>query len=301
MEENDSSLSFMTGWHCINNAFDLLNSSVRMLQTFEERSYNYNDNDLKPALISASTAVELLLKAKIVVKNWKSLFQDVEKANKVNFISGDFFSINLENCFKRIEEIYPLKIEPSLIKRLKTIRKVRNKIVHFHYGTDKAELISLVSECIDIFIEFYRAFIFKDFYEEKDRTLGVDHDLKNVKAYVNVRMETISQKLKLSKRPKTYHLSECFNCDKDAYIIEDKTLKCLFCQNSLTIKEFASDISERENLVKVCMECGYESLIVNCHGDNNWECIICGFFTETPTRFIISDTITTNNSLRLDI
>jgi hypothetical protein len=120
----------------------------------------------------------------------------------------------------RIEEISDTNFSDKTKKDIEKIRQIRNKIAHFHYDTKSEEFISFISIGLNIFIEFYRNYVFADFCEDKDRTQDIDADLKDVKNYVINRLITLKEKYKSFDKPKTYYFTECNNCYQDAFINE---------------------------------------------------------------------------------
>ncbi len=300
MNSTDSTLSFKTALNLLDNAFKFVEPAISTLKKFETHSYSYVEKELQTAILSVTTGVELILKAKIAAKDWRELFQNPNKSDRRKFLSGEFYSLRLEDCISRIEILYKVQINQNHKTEFDQIRQIRNKLIHFYLDVDRLECITLIATCIDIFIEFYRDFIITELFEEYDRTAKIDNTLKYVQEYVRIRLKSINKKLDSSVRPLTYHLSECGNCEQDTYIIKDnKEIKCLFCGFTRRIEEIAKEWSENRQ-TKRCPTCDLESLFLNYNGDDSWECFLCGYYTDTPTRFLLKNGTTTFDSKRLD-
>lgn len=267
MNCSDSSLSFRMGLKLLDNAFSFIESAIVVLKRFETDSYSYDNNELRSAILSAATGVEVILKAKIAAQDWRELFQFIHKADRNKLLSGEFYSVKLEDCISRIEKLYSFQITLHYKGELDRIRQIRNKLVHFYYDFDRNEFMTLVATCIDIFIEFYKEFIEAEFYEEYDRTSKIDNTLKYVEEYVSIRLKSAGKRLEVSVRPLTYHLSECGSCGQDTYVIRDnKEICCLFCGLSYMIEEKAEEWSEnRQN--KKCSHCHVKSMFSNSGND----------------------------------
>ena len=287
----------------LDNAFDLLFPSIDLLRKFDGKIFfNSDKRELKTALIAATIAVELLLKTKIASINWTQIFQHPTKADRQKIIRGDFYSVKFEDCIGRIESISSIKFADKIKDDIEKIRKIRNKLIHFHYDTNSNEFITTISVALDVFIEFYRNYILNDYYEDEDRTQQIDGDLKNVKAYVAVRLGTLKERYKASDKPKTYYFIECINCLQDAFILEDAyTVKCIFCGTTTDIKDMAESYSNCQNKIKTCPECMRESMAA-IHSseaeEEAWQCIICGHYINQPQIWLLENGISSLDSVR---
>jgi len=293
MDNENLKMNIRTSSNILNNSFDLLYPTIEIFKRFDGKFFSsVDDRELKAALITVTTSIELLLKSKIASIDWKQLFQSYAKADKNKLESGDFFSVKLEDCLTRIESISKIRFSDKTKSDIDKIRKIRNKITHYHIESNSDEFVSLISVGLDIFIEFYRNYIFNDFCEDKDRTSKIDNELKKIKKYVGIRILTLNEKFKESERPKTFYFCECSNCLQDAFIILNKNVvKCIFCGQEDDIKwvaEFHSNFNEN---TKVCPKCEFHSMSA-IHSseveDEAWDCIICGHFINRPRHWRIS-------------
>ncbi len=275
----------------LDNSFDILFSAVEIIKPFNDKTHSsVNIKELKAGLITTITGVELILKSKIASIDWKLLFQNVKDADIRALYSGDFKSVNFDSCLKIIEQYTSIRFDKRTKDNIEDIRKIRNKIVHYYTTDTQTQLIAYISVGLDVFIEFYRSYIFNDFCEEVDRTNHIEYELKCVQEFVRSRLLTLKEKYKNFKRPNTPYFSECSSCLQDAFIILDKeTVRCVFCGKIENIKQFTMDYSSLENQVRFCPNCKFESMAASHLEDEEdaWDCVICGFFINKSRKWKI--------------
>jgi len=296
INHDDVKINIRVSHELLNNAFDFLNIPLEILKKYNRLycyySRHWDNYKLKAALLNVTIGVELILKAKIASISWRELFQEAPNSNKENLISGNFNSVKLKDCIPRIKRISKIKFSKDIeyrIKKIRQIRQIRNKVIHFYFDTKKENFISLASYGMDFFIEFYRSYIFSDFCEEKDRTKKIDCELSHIKDYLSVRMHTISEKIKNLPRPNTNYFKECPDCLQDAFILKDnETTQCLYCGRTDNIKDLAEFYSNYKSQTKICPSCDRNSMAA-VHTSKNeqeaWDCIICGYYINRPQKW----------------
>lgn len=106
----------------VNNAIDFLRRS-----TFElEGSPKYS-------VINFHAAIELFLKARLMVEHWSLIISKPDQANLAKFLSGDFHSVGMEEAIKRLGGIASEEISKDEKDCFNHIREHRNKLVHFFH------------------------------------------------------------------------------------------------------------------------------------------------------------------------
>lgn len=290
MNSENFKMNIQISSNILNNSFDLLYPTIEIFNRFDGKMFSVaDDKELKGALITVTTSIELLLKSKIASIDWTQLFQRHTEADKNKLLRGDFDSVNFNKCLTRLESISQIKFSDKTKSDINKIREIRNKITHFHFDTKCDEFISLISVGLDIFIEFYRNYIFIDLCEDKDRTKEIDNELKGIKKYVNTRIMTLNEKFKTSDRPKTFYFCECSNCLQDAFIIKDKnTVKCIFCGHEDNINWIAEIHSNFNGNTRHCPKCKFHSMTaIHSKEDEKeaWDCVICGHFINKPRQW----------------
>jgi hypothetical protein len=106
MDSENFKMNIRTSTNILNNSFDLLYPTIEIFKRFDGKMFSISDDkELKAALITTTTCVELLLKSKIASIDWAQLFQTQTKSDKNRLLNGDFFSVKFEDCLSRIENI----------------------------------------------------------------------------------------------------------------------------------------------------------------------------------------------------
>ena len=306
MDYENQTINIRTSTNILNNSFDLLYSTIDILKRFDDsKSISNNPIELKVAIISIASSVELLLKAKIASIDWKQLFIEPKDANLELLNNGKIFSLGFNKCLKRIEKNSNILFDKLTKAKIDKIRIIRNKIAHLHFEANEENYATLISIGLDFFIEFYRNYILLDFHEEVDRTKNINEELKKIQEFVKQRLLTFSEKYKMHLKPKTYYFSECNNCYQDSFIIyNEHVVKCVYCNNENLIKEVAQFHSTFDVEPKKCPECNLNSM-ASIHKKEDeeeaWDCVICGYFINKPRQWIISidGNLRSKNSIKI--
>lgn len=107
--------------HVVTNAFDFLEKS---LDEFEGRNYKYS-------VINFCAAVELFLKARLLVEHWTLILQRNEELNLTAFLSGDFNSAGLNEIKNRLEKVVRDGLSKQASDAFQILTNHRNKAIHF--------------------------------------------------------------------------------------------------------------------------------------------------------------------------
>jgi hypothetical protein len=106
----------------VENAIDFLKRSVAEIK----KSPKYS-------VINFCSAVEILLKARLVREHWSLILAKPELADVIRSKSGDFISVSMEEAIRRLDSVCNEKISLDTREAFKTIRNHRNKLVHFFH------------------------------------------------------------------------------------------------------------------------------------------------------------------------
>ncbi|MCK9487882.1 MAG: hypothetical protein M0Q42_00490 [Xanthomonadales bacterium] len=107
----------------IRNAFDFLGRSIDDLQAHPKYS-----------VINFYSAVELLLKARLLKEHWSLIVAKPDEADKAKFLRGDFKSVALDEANKRLAKIVGDGLTDDELKCFNGLRKERNQMVHFAHA-----------------------------------------------------------------------------------------------------------------------------------------------------------------------
>ena len=122
----------------VGNGFDFLNKSMKEF-----------DTDPKFSVIHFYTALELFLKARLLVEHWTLILTKPESGHLGKFKVGDFQSINLKDAHLRLIDIVQDGLTPDEYKCFDELRNHRNRMVHFFHTAmtaKKSEMENIVSQ-----------------------------------------------------------------------------------------------------------------------------------------------------------
>lgn len=112
----------------IENALDFLTKSISDLELFPKYS-----------VINFYSAVELLVKARLLAEHWSLVVSKKQDADLAGFLSGDFQSVTLDEAAMRLQKAVGSALTDQEIKSFRNVRKHRNKMVHFFHEADSIE------------------------------------------------------------------------------------------------------------------------------------------------------------------
>ncbi len=123
----------------------LKNSLAFLLEGIEQIESNP-----RQSIVSFWTGVELFIKSILVEEHWSLIVRDTNHVDHERFVSGDFASIDFSQSILLLEHIFNIELDKKTRSALDTLRKHRNKIVHF---TDQEIANKNALELCDIFVE----------------------------------------------------------------------------------------------------------------------------------------------------
>lgn len=236
----------------VENALDFLNKSNSELE-----------NTPKHAIISFYTAVELILKARLMAEHWTLVVSRKQEPDWENFKKGNFQSVTLEQAAARLKKVIGSGLTKEEYSVFDEIRKHRNKMVHFFHeistqqegekfrtGAAKQHLkawyflIQLIRSKWDN--------VFADWLHEFDK---FDQSLKRIHEYLGVVFARKSEEISLLKA-EGFLIYECPSCKFNAQkhssaersLYESVCLVCGLTESCIRI---------------VCEDCGTEIVFRN--------------------------------------
>jgi hypothetical protein len=250
---------------------------------FVESAVNYARQDRqeqwKFAVLHLTTALELLLKARLALEDPKQLAARSTPITERQFEQGDFRTVGIEDCIERLARMCRFCLNQRERAVIETLRGLRNRVVHYINPSNSNELKAAVGAGLNLFIEINNA----EFRDEEPfgakTTSQVVVELHKCDDFVKERLASLSNQLRSSPRPRTHHTDECSHCLQDATVIDGDDVRCLFCGHGEAIQEFAEGISV-DRSVETCPECGRQSVAKHQWKDcePTYECFCCGHF-----------------------
>ncbi len=241
---------------------------------------------LKHALATLADGVELLLKARLEMKDWCLVFKDVDQANRQKYEAGDFQSIVFEQAVKRLENICSVQIPNSHLAIINKLRQLRNRIRHFAVSTDNRAANSLIAKTFSFAIEFVTEHLQAVHGELDDELTRLKELLFDYDAFIESRMEEIQSELK-----EAYCVVRCPVCLQNAFVLGDDDPVCKFCLHKTDGQSAASEWIDRfgrfqslkdsliEPQIRGCPNCGIEACVdmnIETDGRRGHVCFVCG-------------------------
>lgn len=130
----------------------MFDSLVRNALDFLQRSVNELQESPKYSMIDFCTAIELFLKARLLIEHWVLIYTDPKQANLNKFYKGDFKSVGMDDAIARLNSVL---ISSPITKETKEafdrIREHRNSLIHFFHPTytnklDNTSIQNVVAE-----------------------------------------------------------------------------------------------------------------------------------------------------------
>lgn len=104
----------------------------------------------RQSIVSFWTGVELFIKSILVEEHWSLIVKDTRRINHEDFENGDFVSIDFLHSIELLENVFDVALEKKTKTAFDTIRKHRNKIIHFN----NPQIVNRNAfELCDIFVE----------------------------------------------------------------------------------------------------------------------------------------------------
>lgn len=264
----------------LKGSHEFVQSAVKYANDNEEISWRF-------AALHLASSIELLLKSKLAEEHWSLVFANPDKASIDNLQTGDFQSVDIATLQKRLNNICGIELPNRDKELIKKLRKIRNKIIHFHITISKNSIKSITAESLNTYIEFHNKHIAPNWVDYSDIGYELSQKLTEFREFLTTRLGSLSNVLSNSNRPKTNYFWECARCLQDATVcIDDNNVKCLFCGEVQDIADLAEFYSENE-IVESCPSCGIQSYVVTStkNDKKNLECIICGSFVGSPQQW----------------
>ncbi|WP_421671757.1 hypothetical protein [Rahnella sp. EDr1-12] len=271
------------------NAIDFLESSI-------------DDLDKRPnnSIVDFYTAIELFLKARLMLEHWTLILADPGKANKQSFSVGDFNSVYFNDAVQRLKSILGIRLDDNILKNFMALGAHRNQIVHFahtEYSSTQANKAGVVAQQWSSWHHLYNLLTvewkgeFINFQKELDR---VHQRMLKQKEFLNARFNEISKDIEILKLKKI-KVVKCRQCGLEAGKVNDThrwgdDYQCLVCESQGVAVEQVKDTLPCPNCKapfeffspdnNKCPKCSHEittnALITLCRdvyvtGDDWWE------------------------------
>lgn len=214
----------------------------------------------KYSVIHFCSAIELFLKAKLMLEHWSLIDQEPKSANLSKFLAGIFRSVSIDETIDRLESIANIRISKEAQRSFSEIRTHRNKMVHF-FHEDYAEVRDNTIQTV--VIEQARAWFYlhklltqdwnADFAAYQERIADLHRLVSTKRAYLQAKFDALLPSIQKGHE-RGVVFSRCNFCKFPA--VKNKPLlanldsgECLICN------------SHSNTLRETCPACGEEIFI----------------------------------------
>lgn len=217
----------------LENGLDFIRSGLKHITANESKF------DLKYAVLHISAGIELVLKDRLMREDWKLVFADLTQADEKKLKSGNFISVSLWECLKRLDENCPFGAPEK--KPLEKFKNLRNPIEHFAMNHSQAALEAstaiVLSQLLDFIIEAY---------EEDDLSADESELLQEIRTKLGEFHKLTTTRLALIQPVLDEHkgehgfgkVVECPSCLQET-LMADCDVLCAFCGYAATDTEAA--------------------------------------------------------------
>src|SRR3972149_11333392 len=190
------------------NALDFLEIAARQLEKSPKQS-----------LINFTAAVELFLKARLMIEHWSLIVDKPQSAKIKDFLNGNFRSVTPTEAIQRLENIASEVISSHEQNAFKKIVDHRNKLVHFFHAdyakAKKSAVERVLLEQIQAWFYLHRLLIQcweKHFLKFENRIKKVDKLIKNNRKYLEGKFKALLPDIDKLKK-KGVEFVTCNKCD----------------------------------------------------------------------------------------
>jgi hypothetical protein len=276
----------------VGNGLDYLDSAVTHLHDAP------TPRDLKYAVLHLHSAVEVLLKARLMREDWSLIFADPGKATHAAFTTGDFGSIGVKETLTRLRERADVELSEKAQESFKRLTGVRNKLQHFGLKEQALAVEKLVGEVLDALLVFIGQHLEPGAKPEEEEPLREARELiwketARIRMLVDARTRRITPELE----EKSAYIVTCPDCLQLTLELgeEGEAGRCLLCYRTWhdpeeTAGDYAWSVLHRSSYeaikggdkppVRTCPACDWEALVddVMVRVDEDiprWVCFNC--------------------------
>jgi hypothetical protein len=224
---------------------EMFDSLVRNAIDFLEHSAFELEEKPKYSVINFCTAVELFLKARLMLEHWNLIYEDPKIANFTQFLQGNFKSVGMIDAIGRLKKVVDLEITEDEEKCFDKIREHRNQLIHFfnkaYINKPDAKIVeSVVAEECKGWFYLYQLLTKKwknEFLDHISEIERLNKLMLGRRKYLQAKFSALSSDIKKYKK-KGIKFSICQACGyepgKQSVIAEPLiSTDCLVCETQL--------------------------------------------------------------------
>lgn len=233
---------------------DIINNMVKtaldFLQSAVEELRKQKSTRLKYAVIHFHTAMEMLIKVRLLSEHWSLIFADSRQINIGKFESGDFTSVMFQDAIDRVNSISrPPELSKNAKPYFKELATHRNRMIHFYSDLDSQKL-DIIKAQLNAWYYLHELCAHKwAFMKDYDKDISdIDSQYRELGKYLDVIYEEKGHEINVLKKKELLFLL-CPSCNFNAFNHgkEYNMLHSAYCM--------VCGFSERESLLIKCRTC----------------------------------------------
>jgi hypothetical protein len=233
----------------------------RLFQSLVESAVNFAEKSLeelkqqnpKHSLINFCTALELFLKARLMLEHWTLVVSNPARANPQTFEQGDFHSVSMDEAIERLENVVGDKFSIQEKKIFGVIREQRNRMIHFFDPVSatkrnkNVERVAAQEYSGWYYLHLILTGRWKKEFKIVQKTINdLGRDLHQLRGFLRVKFEALGPSIAQEKEKGVRH-RRCTRCRFPAYrpVAEQSsppgssllTASCMVCELSEVFME----------------------------------------------------------------
>ncbi len=211
------------------SAFDFLSSARSDLEIYP-----------KYAVIHFATAIELILKARLLREHWALTVSVSGEADRKNFQNGTAKTVTLDQSIKRLENIAAEKLPAGAAEAFKVIAAHRNRMIHFFHEIDSSEAeealrTKVTKELLTGW--YYLVQILRNwesyFSEYQEQVVDIENRMGSLRSYLLIAFEKKESQIAYD-RESGVEFRNCSSCSYDSAKVCNvdgsiSEIECLVC------------------------------------------------------------------------
>lgn len=251
--------------------YDLTENALDYLILAGEQAREGSPRMLKHAMANLADGVELLLKARLEVHDWRQTLIDTSENDRAKYDRGELKTVSFDDATKRLKKLCSIEIESTGKVLIKELKKLRDQIRHFGVTTDRTKAMSLLVKSFSFAIDFASEHI------ERNHPTFPDGEMFKLRTLLGEFGHFVRERLTQLEPILSRHepFVDCPECLQTAFSPDGsgERARCLFCGFSCEGEDaaciwvdhwgpFQSPKGQMsEPLVGNCPECGSEAFV----------------------------------------
>jgi hypothetical protein len=222
---------------------DMFDSLVKNAIDFLQHAILEIQENPKYSVIHFYAAVEILLKARLMVEHWSLVVEEPQQANLNKFLGGDFRSVTIEESIRRLKNIAGVNVPTSAHRSFEQLKGHRNKLVHFFHPEyvekPSNEVVSgVVAQQCAAWFHLHRLIVKNwrtQFQDHIERIEELNQSMFRLREFLQVRFEALLPSIQKGKE-RGIRFFHCLSCGFEASrLVQEvgplQVTQCLVCKN----------------------------------------------------------------------